>query len=115
MIHHTTFSSIMTYQQRTQTHNDDDTVEEASSLLTSVTASPAPARSFSFGQGGGGVPATQKKNGVSMRTTSVLLGTLAVIYGGRDSSSHISSGGILFGGSASGLRSKAGLLFYGHR
>ena len=44
MIHHTTFSSIMTYQQRTQTHNDDDTVEEASSLLTSVTASPAPAR-----------------------------------------------------------------------
>ena len=37
----------MTYQKISQTHDD-----EASLLLTSVTASPAP--SFSFGQGGGG-------------------------------------------------------------
>ena len=84
IIPHTTFSSIMTYQQPPQTHNHDDTVEEASSLLTSVTASPAP--SFSFGPGGGGGPATQMKNGgptmrATIGTTCVLLGTLAMMYG----------------------------------
>ena len=74
----------MTYQKP---HDDDVKVEEATSLLS--------------GQGGGGVPAGTKKNGVpTMRamivtTASVFLGTLAVvIYGGRGGSSHTSSGGI---------------------
>ena len=73
----------MTNQKPTKTYND-----EASLLLTSVTASPVP--SFSFGQGVG-VPATKKKKNVpTMRamivTTCFLLGTLAVIYGGSHSS-----------------------------
>jgi len=86
----------MTYHNPTHTH-DNDTAEEASSLLTIVTASPDP--SLSLGQEGGDVPAIKKKNGgVPMRlmiatTTCILLGTLAVLYGGR-SSSHTSSGGI---------------------
>ena len=83
----------MTYQKISQTHDD-----EASLLLTSVTASPAP--SFSFGQGGGGggggggFLATMKKTVPTMRAmivTCVLLGTLAMIYGGRGSSSSGSS------------------------
>ena len=87
-------SSIMTYQKPYQPHDD-----EASLLLTTVTASPAP--SFLFGQGGdgGGVPGT-KKNGVptmrAMIAAGVLLGTLAVIYsgsrGGGGSSSTADSG-----------------------
>ena len=86
----------MTYQKPpTPKHDDDDTVEEASSLL--------------FGQGGGdGVPARKKKHGVpTMRTmvvtACVLLGTFAMIYGGRGSSTT----------SATGLRSEFGFLFYG--
>ena len=83
----------MTYQK---TSPNNDNAEEESSLLTIVTASPDP--SLSFGQEGGDVPATKKKNGgVPMRlmiaTTCILLGTLAVLYGGR-SSSHTRSGGL---------------------
>ena len=102
VIHHH-LSSIMTYQQPTHTH-DNDNAEEASTLLTIATVSPAP--SWSLG-GRGGVPAGTKKNGVpTMRamivTTCFFLGTLAVIYGGRGSS-HIRSGG-----------SSADLLLLGH-
>ena len=82
----------MTYQTTTQTH-DCDTVEEASSLLTSVTGSPAP--SFPFGQGGGGgggVSARKKKNRVpstrALIVTCLLLGTVAVIYYGGSGSSN---------------------------
>ena len=80
----------MTNQKPTKTYDD-----EASLLLTSVTAAPAP--SFSFGQGGGGrVPATKKMNVPTMRAMIVtfcfLLGTLAMIYSGsRGGSSNISS------------------------
>ena len=84
----------MTYQKTSP--NNDNAVEE-SSLLTIVTASPDP--SLSFGQEGGDVPATKKKNGgVPMRlmiaTTCILLGTLAVLYVGSGSSSTASSGGL---------------------
>ena len=82
----------MTYQKQSQTHDD-----EASLLLTVVTASPAP--SLSLVQGGG-MPARKKKNGVPMMraviATCSLLGILAVIYyGGRDVSSNTAGlGGI---------------------
>ena len=86
----------MTYQKPIPNYDNNADADAASSLiLTIVTASPAP--SFSLGQEGG-APATQKKNGVpTMRamivTTCFLLGTLAVIYGGRgSSSSHTRSG-----------------------
>ena len=74
----------MTYPNITQTHDDDNVENEASSLLTIATA--APASSFSFGPGGGGGPATQMKNGgptmrATIGTTCVLLGTLAMMYG----------------------------------
>ena len=60
----------MTYQTPpTPKHDDGVTVEEASSLL--------------FGPGGG-VPAGTKKTGF-------VLGTLAVIYGGRGSSNSNSN------------------------
>ena len=67
----------MTYQNLTLEH--DDNAEEVSPLLLTVA--------------GGGVPAGKKKNGVpTMRamlvTSCFLLGTLAVIYGGRISSSN---------------------------
>ena len=83
----------MTYQKPTPNYdNADADADEASSLLTIVTASRAP--SFSLGQGGG-VPATKKKNGVPMRTmiatTCFFLGTLAVIYGRSNSSSSTAS------------------------
>ena len=73
----------MTYQNLTLEH--DDNAEEVSPLLLTVA--------------GGGVPAGKKKNGVpTMRamlvTTCFILGTLAVIYYGRGSSSTTSSGGI---------------------
>ena len=78
----------MTYQQPSQTHDDDNAdANEASSLLLPVAG----------GAGGGGVPTIKKKNGGPMRAmiaTCCLLGTLAVIYGGRGSSSTDSSGGI---------------------
>ena len=77
----------MTYQKQNQTH-DDDNVDEASSLLTIVTASPS-SSSCSFGPGGG-VPARRKKNSIPIRaviTTCVLLGTLAGIYSGGSGSS----------------------------
>ena len=81
----------MTNQKPTKTHDD-----EASLLLTSVTASPAP--SFSLGQDG---VATKKKNGgvprrmMIVTTVCVFLGTLAVLYGGRGGRSHIRSDGTL--------------------
>ena len=69
----------MTYQQPSQTHDDDNAdANEASSLLLPVA-----------GGAGGGVPTIKKKNGGPMRAmiaTCCLLGTLAVIYGGRGSS-----------------------------
>ena len=78
---------------QTPTPNFDNAADEASSLLTIATASPAP--SFSLRQDG--VATTTKKNGVPMRAmiaTCVLLGTLiAVLYGGR-SSTNSSSGDI---------------------
>jgi len=84
----------MTYQKQNQTH-DDDNVDEASSLLTIVTASPS-SSSCSFGPGGG-VPARRKKNSIPIRAviaTCVLLGTVAGIYsGGSDSRSNASSDG----------------------
>ena len=73
----------MTYQNLIQKH--DDKADEASSLLLTVAG------------GGGGVPATKKKHSVPMRAmiaTFVLLGSLAVIYGGRGSSSTANSAGI---------------------
>ena len=77
----------MTYQ-KPPTQKHDDNADEASSLLLTVA-----------GGGGGGVPATQKTYGVPRRamiaTTWVLLGTLALIYGGRGrSNSTASSAGI---------------------
>ena len=74
------------YQKPFQTH-DDDNADEASSLVLTVAG------------GGGGVLAAKKTHGVpTMRavivTTCFFLGTLAVIYRGRGSSSHTSSGGI---------------------
>ena len=72
----------MTNQNRTQKH-DNNNANEASSLLLTVAG------------GGGGVAATQKKHGVSRRamiaTMCFLLGTLAVIYVGRGSSSSNNS------------------------
>ena len=69
----------MTYQKPNQTHDDDNAdANEASSLLLPVA-----------GGAGGGVPTIKKKNGGPMRAmiaTCCLLGTLAVIYGGRGSS-----------------------------
>ena len=77
----------MTYQKPNQTHDDDDNAEEASSLLTSVTASPLPSSLLRQDW----VATTKKKHGAPMRakiaTTCFFLGTLAVIYGGRGSSS----------------------------
>ena len=74
VIHHH-LSSIMTYQQPNPNY-DNAIADEASSLLTVVTASPASS-------------STKKKNGVPMMraviATWFLLGTLAVIYGGRGS------------------------------
>ena len=71
----------MTFQPPSQTHDNDDNADEASSLLRTVAE--------------GDVPTTKKKNGgVPMRAmiaTCVLLGTLAVIYVGRGSS-NISAG-----------------------
>lgn len=69
-------------------HDDNDTVEEASSLL--------------FGPGGGGVPARKKQHGVPtitrtriVTTACVVLGTLAMmLYGGRGRSNTASSGGL---------------------
>ena len=74
----------MTYQK--PAHNDDN-ADEASSLLTIVTAAPAP--SFSLGQDG--EAKQKKKNGVpTMRamiaTTCFFLGTLAVLYSGGSGS-----------------------------
>ena len=76
----------MTSQKLTPNY---DNADEASSLLTIATASPAP--SFSLRPDG---VATTKKNGVpTMRamiaTACFLLGTLAVLYsGGRGSNRH---------------------------
>ena len=83
----------MTYQK--PAHNDDN-ADEASSLLTIVTAAPAP--SFSLGQDG--EAKQKKKNGVpTMRamiaTTCFFLGTLAVIYSGRGSSTNNPTEGTL--------------------
>ena len=77
----------MTYRKPTQTQDDDNVNDEASSLLAIGTASPS-SSSCSFGPGGG-VPARTKKTGVPMRAviaTCFLLGTIAVIYGGNSSS-----------------------------
>ena len=83
----------MTYQKLT---HDDDNVDEASSLLTIVTVSPAP--SFSLSQNG----VASKKNGAPMMraviaTTCFLLGTLAVLFSGGSgsSSSNTASSGVL--------------------
>ena len=80
-------SSIMTYQQLIQIHDDDNADESSSLLLTVADASPP---SFAFGQDG--VATTKKKTNVPMRlmiaTTCFVLGTLAVIYyDGSDSTS----------------------------
>ena len=84
----------MTYQKQNQTH-DDDNVDEASSLLTIVTASPS-SPSCLFGPGGG-VPARRKKNSIPIRAviaTCGLLGTLVVMCsGGSGSRSNASSDG----------------------
>ena len=87
----------MTYQK---TFPNNDNAEEASSLLTIVTASPAPALAFGQHEGGDVAPATKKKNGgvprrLMIATSCILLVTLAVLYGGRgrSSSSHTRSGG----------------------
>ena len=77
----------MTYPNITQTHDDDNVENEASSLLTIMTASPAP--SSAFGQDG--LASTKKKkNGVPMRamiaTCIFLLGTIVVLYSGGSGS-----------------------------
>ena len=84
----------MTYQTPTQTH-DVDNIDEASSLLTIMTASPAPSSAVRQD----GVASTKKENdGVPMRTmivtTCFVLGTIAVIYGGSGSSSN--NGDVLY-------------------
>ena len=98
----------MTYpnaiQKQDDDDDDDDNVDEASSLLTIATAAP----SFSFGQDGGEVPTTKKKNdGVPLRlmiaTVCFLLGTLAMIYGGGRGSSSSSNNTHLTGGISEAL------------
>ena len=76
----------MTYPKPSPTHDDDD-ADEASSLLTIITASPAP----SLGQNG--VSATKKKNGgvlmqAMIATSCFFLSTITVIYSGGSGSSN---------------------------
>ena len=79
----------MTYPNATPKHNDDDKVDEASSLLTIATAAPASS-----------MPEKKKKNGgapmrAMIATTFFFLGTLAVIYSGRGSSTNNPTEGTL--------------------
>ena len=80
----------MTYPNPTHTQHKNNNADEASSLLTIVTAFPAPASTL---RQDGDVPTTKKKNGgVLMRTmivtTCFLLGTIAVIFYGGSSNTN---------------------------